>query len=102
MSARHRAIGASVRRLASARGVRRSSLRRLSLRTQLMISFMLVALLGAGVGLLSISRINSLDAQVQLIRRNNLASLSALNQARAAQAKVFESLWVHSVARGSG
>jgi methyl-accepting chemotaxis protein len=67
-----------------------------------MVAFMLVALLGAGVGLLSISRINSLDGQIELIRRNNLASLSALNRARAAQAEVFESLWVHSAARGSG
>jgi methyl-accepting chemotaxis protein len=74
----------------------------LSLRNQLMISFMLVALLGAGVGWLSISRINNLDHQIELIGRNNLASLSALNQARAAQAQVFERLWVHTVARGSG
>jgi methyl-accepting chemotaxis protein len=66
-----------------------------------MISFMLVALLGAAIGWLSINRINGLDAQVDLIRRNNLASLASLNDARAAQAEVFQNLWVYSAARGS-
>jgi methyl-accepting chemotaxis protein len=97
MTTRLRAGAVGLRRLLEA-----GNSRRLSLRSQLLISFMLVALLGAGVGVLSISRIDGLDAQIELIRQNNLASLASLNDARAAQAEVFQNLWVYSAARGSG
>jgi methyl-accepting chemotaxis protein len=85
-----------------ARLIAGSATRRLSLRVQLLISFMLVALLAAAVGVLSVLRINDLDDHVDYIRQNNLTSLTALNEARAAQARVFQNLWVHSAAQGSG
>ena len=68
---------------------------RVSLRSQIMASLVLVALIAAGVGVLSLSQMASIDGQLERLRTNHIESFVALNQARAAQALMYQNMWAY-------
>jgi methyl-accepting chemotaxis protein len=78
-------------------GVSGRWLGRFSVRAQILISLLLLSLITAGVGVLSLNRMSVMHGQLQTLRDGQLETLDALNRARAAQAMMYQNLWVYAV-----
>jgi methyl-accepting chemotaxis protein len=76
---------------------------RLTVRAQILITLLLLSLVAAGVGVLSLNRMSVMHSQLDALRHGQLETLDALNRARAAQSMMYQNLWVYAVQpQGSG
>jgi methyl-accepting chemotaxis protein len=83
-------------RLDAGRGGPGGWLGRLSVRAQILVSLLVVSIIAAGVGVLSLNRMATMHGQLATLRNGQLEVLDALNRARAAQAMIYQNLWVYA------
>jgi methyl-accepting chemotaxis protein len=77
-------------------------LARLTVRNQILISLMLVSVISAGVGVVSLNNMATMHRQLATLRDGQMETLDALNRARAAQAMMYQNLWVYAAQPADG
>ncbi|WP_344129268.1 methyl-accepting chemotaxis protein [Luedemannella flava] len=68
----------------------------MTVRTQIMVALLLVALVAAGVGALSLTKLATLNHQIESLRNEQLESVNAVSKARAALAGMYQNLWSYA------